>query len=117
MKKFIITESEKKHIMELYEQKESGDRVAFGCESQSTFTCPPNTTKGEGSGYDPMRSAKLDAERNWLKSQGNSSSVTVGNETTTTTSGSIPPGVEVVKYMECKGKVIACISVPKKRKK
>ena len=130
MSKFIITEEEKKHIMGLYEQSERGffdkifnrledgkfEQVKFGCEVEKTFTCPPNTIRGEGSGGEAFRSAKMDAERNWLKSQGNSSTVTVGNSTTTTTSGNIPPGVEVVKYMECKSKVVACISVPKQKK-
>jgi len=137
MSKFIITEEEKKHIMGLYEQNERGfkkkvrkffdklfnrlengefEQVKFGCEVEKTFTCPPNTIKGEGYGYDAFRSAQYDAEINWLKSQGNSSTVTVGNTTTTNVSGNIPPGVEVVKYMECNGKVISCISVPKQKK-
>jgi hypothetical protein len=134
MSKFIITEEEKKHIMGLYEQTENGfkekvrnffdklfgrledgefEQVKFGCESETTFACPANTIRGEGSGYDPLRSAKINAEINWLKSQGNSSTVTVGSTTTTNTSGNIPAGVEIVKYMECKGKVVVCISVPK----
>lgn len=137
MSKFIITEEEKKHIMGLYEQNERGfkkkvrkffdklfnrledgefEQVKFGCEVEKTFTCPPNTIKGEGHGYDAFRSAQYDAEINWLKAQGKSSTVTVGNTTTTTISGNIPPGVEVVKYMECNGKVISCISVPKQKK-
>ena len=140
MTKFIITEEEKKHIMGLYEQKENGfkgkvrsffdklfgrledgefEQVKFGCESETTFTCPSNTIRGEGSGYsgyDLLRSAKINAEMNWLKSQGNTTTVTVGNTTTTSTSGNIPAGVEIVKYMECKGKVVVCISVPKQRR-
>ena len=130
MSKFIITEEEKKHIMGLYEQNERKffdklfnrledgefEQVKFGCEVEKTFTCPPNTIKGEGSGYESFRSAKMDAEINWLKVQSKSSTVTVGNTTTTNISGTIPPGVEVVKYMECKGKVVACISVPKQKK-
>jgi hypothetical protein len=136
MNKFIITEEEKKHIMGLYEQKEKGfkekvrnffdklfnrledgefEQVRFGCESETTFTCPPNTIRGEGGGYDPFSSAKMDAQVNWLKSQGNSSTVTVGDTTTTTSSGFIPAGIEIVKFMECKGKVVACISVPKQK--
>ncbi len=128
---------EEKHIMGLYEQNERGfkqkvrkffdklfnrlengefEQVKFDCKVEKTFTCPPNTIRGEGIGYDPLMSAKMDAEKNWLKAQGKSSTVTVGNTTTTNISGTIPSGVEVVRYMECKGKVVACISVPKQKK-